>query len=100
MYKSSYTFSTFFIRSNAQAIDMKTLLKTMTIKAMDDSHYFVRIKRKGRQEEERQIAGNNRNRFLVMAENKDVEISIESYRDSKFNIIEYDMEVVYASRSN
>lgn len=100
MYKSSYTFSTFFIRSNAQAIDIKTLLKTMTIKAMDDSIYFVRIKRKGRQEEERQITGNNRNRFLVMAENKDVEISIESYRDSKFNIIEYDMEVVYASRSN
>lgn len=100
MYKSSYTFSTFFIRSNAQAIDIKTLLKTMTIKAMDDSLYFLRIKRKGRQEEIRQITGNNRNRFLVMAENKDVEISIESYRDSKFNIIEYDMEVVYASRSN
>ncbi len=100
MYKSSYTFSTFFIRSNTQAIDMKTLLKTMTIKAMEESVYFVRIKRKGRQEETRQIIGNSRNRFLVMAENKDVEISIESYRDSNFNIIEYDMEVVYANRSN
>lgn len=100
MYKSSYTFSTFFIRSNTQAIDIKTLLKTMTIKTIEDSIYFVIIKRKGRQEEIRQIIGNNRNRFLVMAENKDVEISIESYRDSKFNIIEYDMEVVHANRSN
>lgn len=99
MYKSSYTFSTFFIRNNAQAVDIKTLLKTMTIKTMEDSIYFVIIKRKGRQEEIRQVIGNNRNRFLVMAENKDVEISIESYRDSKFNIIEYDMEVVYAARA-
>lgn len=99
VYKSSYTFSTFFIRNNAQAVDIKTLLKTMTIKTMEDSIYFVIIKRKGRQEEIRQVIGNNRNRFLVMAENKDVEISIESYRDSKFNIIEYDMEVVYATRA-
>lgn len=98
-YKSSYTFSTFFIRNNAQAVDIKTLLKTMTIKTMEDSIYFVRIKRKGRQEEIRLVDGNVRNRFLCAAENKDIEISIESAGDSKFNIVEYEMEVVYAARS-
>lgn len=100
-YISSYTYSPYYLRdSQGKVQDIPTMIRTMALKYSSGSEFKVVIDRKARKQEVRYTdKRRDFTRFLVASENKDVKIKIESVEDKPFNIIETDLEVVYASRS-
>lgn len=100
-YISSYTYSTYYLRDgNGKVQDISTMIRTMSLKYSVGSDFKLIIDRKGRKQETR-LADKRRDftRFLAASENKNITVRIESAGDKPFNIIETDLEVVYASRS-
>lgn len=100
-YISSYTYSTYYLRDgNGRVQDISTMIRTMSLKYSAGSDFKLIIDRKGRKQETR-LADKKRDftRFLAAGENKNITVRIESIEDKPFNIIETDLEVVYASRS-
>lgn len=100
-YISSYTYSTYYLRDgNGKVQDISTMIRTMSLKYSAGSDFKLIIDRKGRKQEIR-LADKKRDftRFLAAGENKNITVKIESIEDKPFNIIETDLEVVYASRS-
>lgn len=100
-YISSYTYSPYYLRdSNGRVQDISTMIRTMSLKYSASSEFKIIINRKGRKQETR-LADKKRyfTRFLAAGENKNITVRIESIEDKPFNIIETDLEVVYASRS-
>ena len=76
------------------------MIRTMTLKYSSGSEFKIIIDRKARKQEVRYTdKKRDFTRFLVASENKDVKVKIESIEEKPFNIIETDLEVVYASRS-
>lgn len=100
-YISSYTYSPYYLRdSQGKAQDIPTMIRTMSLKYTKGSEFKVIINRKNRKQEERSVdKKRDFTRFLAASENKDFSVKIESVEDKPFNIIETDLEVVYASRS-
>lgn len=100
-YISSYTYSPYYLRdSNGRVQDYPTMIRTMALKYSSGSEFKIVIDRKARKQEVRYTdKKRDFTRFLAASENKDVKIKIESVDDKPFNIIETDLEVVYASRS-
>lgn len=100
-YISSYTYSPYYLRdSQGKVQDIPTMIRTMTLKYSSGSEFKVIINRKNRKQEERSVdKKRDFTRFLAASENKDFSVKIESVEDKPFNIIETDLEVVYASRS-
>lgn len=100
-YISSYTYSPYYLRdSQGKVQDIPTMIRTMTLKYSSGSEFKVIIDRKNRKQEERSVdKKRDFTRFLAASENKDFSVKIESVEDKPFNIIETDLEVVYASRS-
>lgn len=100
-YISSYTYSPYYLRdSNGRVQDYPTIIRTMALKYSSGSEFKIVIDRKARKQEVRYTdKKRDFTRFLAASENKDVKIKIESVDDKPFNIIETDLEVVYASRS-
>lgn len=101
LYGSTYTYSTYYLRdSSSKVLDIPTIIRTVTIKYTEGSDFRIAIERKGRMIE-RRMADKKRDftRFLAASGNKDISITITSNNEKPFNIIETDLEVVYASRS-
>lgn len=101
LYGSRYTYSTYYLRdSSSKVLDIPTIIRTVTIKYTEGSDFRIAIERKGRMIE-RRMADKKRDftRFLAASGNKDISITITSNYEKPFNIIETDLEVVYASRS-
>lgn len=101
LYGSTYTYSTYYLRdSSSKVLDIPTIIRTVTIKYTEGSDFRIAIERKGRMIE-RRMADKKRDftRFLAASGNKDISITITSNYEKPFNIIETDLEVVYASRS-
>lgn len=100
-YISSYTYSPYYLRdSSGRVQDYPTMIRTMALKYSSGSEFKVVIDRKARKQEVRYTdKKRDFTRFLVASENKDVKVKIESIEEKPFNIIETDLEVVYASRS-
>lgn len=100
-YISSYTYSPYYLRdSSGRVQDIPTIIRTMSLKYSAGSDFKIIIDRKNRKQETR-LADKRRDftRFLAAGENKDITVKIESVENKPFNIIETDLEVVYASRS-
>ena len=99
-YKSSYTYSTYYLRdSSGRVQDIPTLIRTMTLKYKAGSVFKLRVFRKGKLEERNMDKKRDFTRFLAMSKNEDLRVTIESFEGRPFNIIETDMEVIHASRS-
>ena len=100
-YFSSYKYSLYYLRdSSSKVLDIPTMIRTMSLKYTKGSEFKVIIDRKNRKQEERSVdKKRDFTRFLAASENKDFSVKIESVEDKPFNIIETDLEVVYASRS-
>ena len=99
-YKSSYTYSTYYLRdSSGRVQDIPTLIRTMTLKYKAGSVFKLRVFRKGKLEERSMDKKRDFTRFLAMSKNEDLRVTIESFEGRPFNIIETDMEVIHASRS-
>ena len=99
-YKSSYTYSTYYLRdSSGRVQDIPTLIRTMTLKYKAGSVFKLRVFRKGKLEERNMDKKRDFTRFLAMSKNEDLRVTIESFESRPFNIIETDMEVIHASRS-
>lgn len=100
-YISSYTYSPYYLRdSSGRVQDYPTMIRTIALKYSSGSEFKVVIDRKARKQEVRYTdKKRDFTRFLVASENKDVKVKIESIEEKPFNIIETDLEVVYASRS-
>lgn len=100
-YISTYTYSPYYLRdSSGKVQDYPTMIRTMALKYSSGSEFKIVIDRKARKQEVRYTdKKRDFTRFLVASENKDVKVKIESVEDKPFNIIETDLEVVYASRS-
>ena len=100
-YVSSYTYSTYYLRdSQGRVQDIPTMIRTMTLKYSSGSEFKIIIDRKARKQEVRYTdKKRDFTRFLAASENKDIKVKIESVDDKPFNIIETDLEVVYADRS-
>lgn len=100
-YVSSYTYSTYYLRdSQGRVQDIPTMIRTMTFKYSLGSEFKIIIDRKARKQEVRYTdKRRDFTRFLAASENKDVKVKIESVGNKPFNIIETDLEVIYADRS-
>lgn len=100
-YVSSYTYSPYYLRdSQGRVQDISTMIRTMTLKYSSGSEFKIIIDRKARKQEIRYTdKRRDFTRFLAASENKDIKVKIESVDDKPFNIIETDLEVIYAGRS-
>lgn len=100
-YISSYTYSPYYLRDSSDRVqDYPTMIRTMTLKYSSGSEFKIVIDRKARKREVRYTdKRRDFTRFLAASENKDIKVKIESVDDKPFNIIETDLEVIYAGRS-
>ena len=100
-YISSYTYSPYYLRDSSDRVqDYPTMIRTMTLKYSSGSEFKIIIDRKARKQEVRYTdKKRDFTRFLAASENKDIKVKIESVDDKPFNIIETDLEVIYAGRS-